>query len=148
MTRRFFDQVDDELRGFLGPSLRDFRALRTSRLIKIWYDDPQVHFEAQRISERWAPRGKPAMEIGLHFEFPSPQRNEEMIARLTERPSRWARKLPKAKAGRAFGPNADAWRRLSEVVPLAAADEEDLAGEVAQRLAGYVRTLRPLIQAP
>lgn len=145
MTRRFFDQVDDELRGLLGPALRDYRRLRTGRLLKLWYEDPAVHFEAQRISQRWAPESRPAVEVGLHLEAPSAERNEAILERLTGRPGAWRRKLPRAEAGNAFGPQSAAWRRLSEVIDGGDGDDPDLASEVAERLAAYVRTLGPLL---
>lgn len=149
MTRRFFDQVDDELRGLVGPALRTYAAFKTSRLLKVWYEDLAVHFEAQRVSGRWAPAGRPVIEVGLHLEAASPEANDSVLERLRAGRSRWRRALPRAEAAPAFGPRSADWRRLSEVIetPGGSGDDPDLAGEVAERLAAYVLALRPLLGA-
>ena len=145
MSRWFFDQVDDELRGLVGPGLRSFQTAKNGRLLKVWFGDPSIHFEAQWLSESWSPSSRPAIEIGLHLESRSPERNREVLGRLLEGRKGWQRRLAEAEAGPAFGPQGAAWRRLSELVELDDLDE-DLAGEVAERLACYVVTLQPLIE--
>ncbi len=151
MTRLFFDQIDDELRGLLGRALNGYRSVRTGGLIKLWFDDPASHFEAQRISARSAPEGRPVMEVGLHLEHPSARMNDQILERLLGCRDAWRADLPRAEAGPAFGPQSGRWRRLSELLddeadqapgPL---DDPDLASEVAERLARYVRILQPLL---
>jgi hypothetical protein len=144
MTRAFFDQIDDEVRGMVGPALRNFNSQRSGRLIKVWYDDPPVHFEVQRLSGTWSPLPDPCLEIGLHLEFREAASNERILSRIVSARERWGRTLGAAEAGAAFGPMASAWRRLSEVVELPALDE-DFAGEVAERFASYIKALYPLI---
>ncbi|MGH2705970.1 MAG: hypothetical protein ACRDJ4_13030 [Actinomycetota bacterium] len=146
MTRRFFDQVDDELRGLLGPELRGYSSHRDGRLIKLWYAEPAVHFEAQRIGARWVPGAGPVIEVGLHLEGPSTEANDEVLAVL-RRARGWRSRLRHAQVGPAFGPQSSRWRRVSEVLDLPDADDADLASEVAARLAVYVRTLKPLLEA-
>jgi hypothetical protein len=151
MTRSFFDQIDDELRGLLGRALGGYRSVRTGSLIKLWFGDPACHFEAQRISARSAPGGRPVMEVGLHLEHSSAQTNDRLLEGLLGRWDVWTAALPRAEAGAAFGPQRDRWRRLSELLDDEAApalsplDDPDLASEIAERLAGYVRTLQPLL---
>ena len=128
----------------VGPRLRNFHSERSGRLIKIWYSDPAVHFEVQRLSGTWSPRPQPCLEIGLHLEFRDTGKNVEMLARLLQERHAWAGGLDGAEPGNAFGPMSAGWRRVSEVMDLPALDE-DLAGEVAERLAAYIRTLHPLI---
>lgn len=144
MTRAFFDQVDDEVRGMVGPALANFKSERSGRLIKIWYADPAVHFEVQRLTGSWAPVPGPCLEIGLHLESKDAERNNRILARLLESRNAWGDDLATAEPGDAFGPMAARWRRVSEVVDLPALDE-DFAGEVAERFASYIRTLYPLI---
>lgn len=139
MTRQFFDQIDDELRGLVGPQLRDFHSVRTSRLIKVWYLEPKFHFEAQHIAARWTrPHMKgAAIEVGLHLEAALAQANDSRLSSLDG----WSKKLPRAVAGKALGPQAKVWRRISELVPVESMDDPDFAGEVAERLALYMKTL-------
>lgn len=144
MSRAFFDQIDDELRGLLGPALRDYESVRDSRLIKLWYAEPTTHFEAQMVSRRWSPTGAQVIEVGLHLEAPDPAVNERVLADLTRGRPAWRRKLPEAGAGPALGPRGGAWRRVSEFLNETIPDP-DLASEVAERLALYVRTLWPLL---
>jgi hypothetical protein len=144
VSRWFFDQVDDEVRGLVGPALRNYHSEKNGRLVKMWYEDPKVHFEAQRLSPAWAPSPAPSMEVGLHLESRTQDRNESILARLLEKRSAWEDRFPAAAYGEAFGPQGPAWRRLSEVVEIDALDE-DLAGEVADRIAAYIVTLQPLL---
>ena len=147
MTRAFFDQIDDEVRGMVGPALRNFNSERSGRLIKIWYDDPAVHFEVQHLSGTWSPSRSPCLEIGLHLESRDPRRNEQILRRLVEAAGTWAPVLAEAESGAAFGPMASTWRRLSEVVDLPGMDE-DFAGEVAERFCSYIKALHPLVVQP
>jgi hypothetical protein len=146
VTRAFFDQVDDELRGLVGPSLRDFNTEKSARLIKLWYENRTVHFEAQRLSQAWSPRPGPCLEVGLHLESKDRFRNQSILEGLLERRAAWSNTLGYAEHGVCFGPQGAAWRRLSEVVEIDEMDE-DVAGEVAERLAGYVVTLQPVLTA-
>jgi len=145
VSRAFFQQVDDELRGFLGPSLRSYRSVRDARLLKLWYADPTVHFEVQSVSRRWSPTGGPVLEVGLHLEHADPGVNEARVAALSAREGSWRPVLPGAAAGPALGPRGAAWRRISELLEETGPDDPDLASEAAERLAAYVRTLGPLV---
>ena len=144
MTRAFFDQIDDEVTGMVGPSLKDFNSERSSRLIKVWYSDPAVHFEVQRLSGTWSPVDKPCLEIGLHLESKELERNERILGHLVAARPNWSADLQSAEPGEAFGPMSARWRRVSEVMDLPALDE-DFAGEVAERFAAYIRGMYPLL---
>lgn len=145
MGRAFFDQVDDELRGFLGPLLRGYASERNGRLIKLWYAHPTVHFEAQLVGQRWSPTGGPAVEVGLHLEHPDARVNEDLLAGLLSADP-WRAQLPAAGTGPALGPRGAQWRRVSEFLVETAPDDPDLASEVAERLADYVRVLWPVLR--
>jgi hypothetical protein len=147
VTRRFFDQVDDEVRALLGPTLRAFHSQRDGRLVKIWYGDPAIHFEAQRLSRRWSPEQATSawIEVGLHMETPVPEENDEMLRRVESRRHLWEGSLGAAEGGACYGPRGRDWRRLSELMEVEDSDDPDSASEVAELLAAYVRTLKPLV---
>ncbi|HEU5003015.1 MAG TPA: hypothetical protein VFW71_09580 [Actinomycetota bacterium] len=145
MSREFFEQIDDELRGLLGPALRDYRSVRSSRLLKLWYGDGPVHFEVQRVGPRWSPTKAPVLEVGLHCEHPRPVANDEVLHALQEAEPSWRPALPAAVAGRALGPMGAQWRRLSECLAETDHEDPDLASEAAEVMATYVRTLWPII---
>ena len=145
MSRLFFDQIDDELRGLLGPRLRAYRSARGSRLLKLWYAHPAVHFEVQLLGTRWSPYPGPTLEVGLHLEHQEAGENDRLLAALAEDRPAWVPRLPNAVAGPALGPRAGAWRRVSEYLRMVDEDDGDLASEAAECLAGYVRTLWPLL---
>jgi hypothetical protein len=144
VTRAFFDQVDDELRGLLGPALRGYESFRAGRLLKLWYRWAPAHFEAQLLGARWAPGPTPVLEIGLHLEHAEVSVNDRLLAGLGAAREAWAPRLPKAVAGPAIGPRAGSWRRVSELMAVAELDPE-LASEAAECLAGYVRALWPVL---
>ncbi|GAC1365804.1 MAG: hypothetical protein NVSMB32_09600 [Actinomycetota bacterium] len=146
MSRAFFDQIDDELRGLLGPALRSYHSERNGRLLKLWYGHPAAHFEVQMVGKRWSPTGGPALEVGLHLEHPDPQVNQELLTQLTAGGWAWRETLPLATTGPALGPRGAQWRRLSEFLEESAPDDSDLASETAERLARYVQTLWPLLR--
>lgn len=143
MSRDFFDQIDDEVRGFVGPALREFSTYKSSRLIKVWYDDPAVHFEAQALSGKWAPLPGMCLEIGLHLESKELGRNQSILDELVVSKHLWSSVLPEAEYGKAIGP-MKSWRRLSEVMPVDVMDGE-LAGEVAERFSAYILALSSLL---
>lgn len=150
MSRSFFDQVDDEVRGLLARKHPGFDSVRSGQLIKLWYGDPAIHFEAQWITKRWIPRGlgkggESVAEVGLHVETKSRKVNDSVLESLVKKERSWRRHLPDAEAGKAIGPNGASWRRISELIPLDDEDDPDLAGELAERLAVYVRALKPLL---
>ncbi|MGH2718688.1 MAG: hypothetical protein ACRDJU_08930 [Actinomycetota bacterium] len=170
MSRAFFDQVDDELRGFLGPSLRNYQAVRGGRLLKVWHGPPPVHFEVQLVGPRWSPLPGASLEIGLHLEYADPAANDRILAGLADPQPEgegggpgdrgaggasrggggasgpaWAAVLPRAVAGVAIGPRAGAWRRVSEFMAASEIEDPELASEAAETLACYVRTLWPLL---
>lgn len=146
MSRAFFDQMDDELRGLLGPALRGYASERNGRLLKLWYGDPRLHFEAQLVGPRWSPTSGPAVEVGLHLEHPDTAVNEDLLAGLLRRAGEWRPGLPEAGTGAALGPRGSQWRRVSEFLAEVGPDDPELASEAAERLAVYVRLLWPLLR--
>lgn len=145
MSRPFFDQIDDELRGLLGPALRGYGCARGARLVKLWYAHPAVHFEVQAVGVRWSPLPVPALEVGLHLEHPDPAVNVALLGVLEGSQDAWRKILPAAAAGPGLGPRGSRWRRVSEFLAGDASEDPDLASEAAEILATYIRTLWPLL---
>ena len=85
------------------------------------------------------------IEIGLHMEAPTLERNDRVLDHLEKSRRIWSKKLPGADGGKALGPNSRTWRRLSELIDVEDMGDPDFAGEVAERLAIYVRVLAPLL---
>lgn len=144
MSRTFFDQVDDELRGLLGPKLRTYSCYKASRLIKIWYgEDSSVHYEAQMVSSRWSPTKSPVVEVGLHIEMADAKLSQAELDRLLDGKAPSGKTFPSSTAGRALGPRGASWRRISEVIEMTDDDDPDLASEVAERLRAYITKFGP-----
>lgn len=142
MPRAFFEQIADELVGFLPRGLRGFSHSTTGRNLKVWFGDAvREHYEVQWIP-RVAGRRGAVLEIGFHAEHPSPERNEEVLAALP--PARWRRALGRDAEAGAFLGRQKACRRLSEVWEGNGLLSEEAASEAAERLARYIRTLEPL----
>lgn len=109
---------------------------RVWSLLQVHFGNAAIHFEV------WPQRKTGRLELGLHFEGDRADSYH------------WAEKLS-AFAGTALaelGPDAEpeewtaSWARLHETWPLGVLTPE-LAVEVAERLALYVRTLCPLMDA-
>lgn len=143
MTRELFEQIDDTVRGFVGPRLREFHSIRSAHLLKLWYKDPKIHFETQLLGPRWSPKGK-WYEVGLHFEFDEHASNQAALDAVTTG-LKLGRLLPRAEAGPAFGPRRSTWLRLSELLP-ESDDEEELGEDIAIVLSAYIRALYPVVQ--
>jgi hypothetical protein len=138
MSREFFDQVSDQLRGFLPPSMRGYTAHRSTRNLKICYPpEPREHYEVQFVGE--------VLEIGWHAEHGDAARNDDALAKLVAKQKAWRKALGKrAEAGPFLGRQAKVWRRLSEVWDGDRLDTPETALEAAERLAAYIMTIEPL----
>lgn len=73
--------------------------------------------------------------------------NEKILGRLMAVRDRWADQLPDAEAGPAIGPRSATWRRLSELVQTEGGEDPDMASELAEMLAAYIRALHPLLES-
>lgn len=140
MERSFFHQVQDVFEGFVADIDGDLHATAHRRGLKIWFDDAtREHYEAQLIRLN----GVPALEIGFHAEYPKPESNDAVLARLARGERSWRNALgPEPEAGVFLG--ADRWRRISETWEPPDPDDVDAAIEVAARLADYVSAIEPV----
>jgi hypothetical protein len=127
--------VYDALPRQLPEPLREHHWRLRWGLLQVYFDNPTVHYEV------WVQRKAGRIEIGLHFE------GEQ------EENYRWAQALaPRALEIQAqLGPSVELeewtriWTRLHESWALRGDLTDELAEEVAQRLARFMEVLEPLL---
>ena len=130
----FFAGVRKELRAGLPQPLRRFELGRGhSRLLKIHYTRPEIHFEA------WHHTGDARLEVGLHFEGPAAF-NERAFAYFRGRMVEVKAQLPRAE----LEPWDRGWARLYETIPAPHLDEP-LQAAVVERVAAYITALQPMV---
>ena len=133
-VRDFLIVVRERLEPLLPPELRSFQARIRFNLLQVYYEHPWLHYEV------WPQRKSGRIEVGLHFEG-AREENYGWAAVLAER-------MPQVQA--APGPSLEleewtpTWTRLHQSLPLGALDQ-DLAGEVAQRMAALIETVQPIL---
>ena len=133
--RDFLARVYDALTKQLSPAFRDHEwRLRWSTL-QIYFEKPAIHYEV------WVQKAAGRIELGLHFEG---DRSESYG---------WAEALaPRAIEIQAqLGPGVEleewtaSWTRLHETIGLSGKLTEELAYEVARRLARFIEVLEPIV---
>lgn len=133
--RDFLLLVYDGFSPRLPRPLREHQWRVRWSLLQVYFQRPTVHYEV------WVQRKARRIEIGLHFEG---DREESY---------RWAEALaPRALEIQAqLGPAVEleewtsSWTRLHETKHIGADLTEDLADEVAGRLARFVEVLEPIL---
>ena len=134
-VRDFLMLVRERLEPLLPAELRSFQARIRFNLLQVYYEHPSLHYEV------WPQRKNGRIEIGLHFEG-AREESYGWAAVLAER-------MPQLQA--ALGPSLEleewtpSWTRLHQSMPLGSLDE-DLAGEVAQRMAALIETMQPILE--
>ncbi len=134
--RDFFSGVRAAVKARLPGELRRFELGRGhSRLLKIHYGRPELHFEA------WHHTGAGRLEVGLHFEGPAAL-NEGAFEYFRSRMVEVKAGLPRAE----LEPWDRGWVRLYETF---AAPQLDGPGmeTAAERLTAYITTLQPMLAA-
>lgn len=131
----FFAGVRRHVRGRLPEALRRFELGRGhSRLLKLHYGRPEIHFEA------WHHTGGGRLEIGLHFEGTSAF-NDRAFGFFRARMVEVKAMLPRAE----LEPWDRGWSRLYETVSAPHLDERVQAA-TAGLLAGYIEALQPMVE--
>jgi hypothetical protein len=132
----FFNGLRKGVKSRLPQDLRAFETSRGhSRLLKIHYGHPELHFEA------WHHTGDGRLEIGLHFEG-KPDANQDAFDYFRERMVEVKARLPRAE----LEPWDRGWTRLYETLAAPVLDESVLALAV-DRLDAYITTLQPMLAA-
>jgi hypothetical protein len=130
----FFAGVRKGLKASLPENLRRFEVGRGhSRLLKIHYGHPELHFEA------WHHTGGGRLEIGLHFEGAAAL-NERAFDYFRGRMVEVKARLPRAE----LEPWDRGWSRLYETLPAALLDEP-AQDATLERMGAYITTLQPMI---
>jgi hypothetical protein len=130
----FFAGVRKDLKTRLPEPLRRFDVGRGhSRLLKLHYTRPDVHFEA------WHHTGDGRLEVGLHFEG-LPAFNERAFAYFRARMVEVKAQLPRAE----LEPWDRGWSRLYETIP-APHLGADVQAEATERMAAYITALQPMV---
>ncbi len=133
--KEFFAGVRKEVKARLPADLKRFELGRGhSRLLKIHYSRPDVHFEA------WHHTGDGRIEVGLHFEG-TRDFNDRAFAFFRSRMVEVKAMLPRAE----LEPWDRGWSRLYETVPAARLDEGAQAA-TAGLLVGYIEALQPMVE--
>jgi hypothetical protein len=132
----FFSGLRKGLKARLPAPLRGFHSARgRGRLMKVHYGRPDLHYEA------WHHTGDGRLEVGLHFEG-SPADNQAAFAYFRQHMIEVKAHLPHAE----LEPWDRGWVRLYETLAAPQLDEGVLARGV-DRLAEYIETLQPLVEA-
>jgi hypothetical protein len=131
--RECLKRVRPLMRARLSEDLQDFR-WEASFLAKLWFGNHDLHYE---ITPRERAR---TIEIGLHFEA-DPLTNARLLAAFVANASTVRRALGNARLERWDR----GWCRVWEPLPYRAPGGE-LARELADRLAGYVTALEPILR--
>jgi hypothetical protein len=106
-----------------------------SRLLKIHYGRPELHFEA------WHHTGAGKLEIGLHFEGPAPT-NDDAFHYFRSRMVEVKAGLPRAE----LEPWDRGWSRLYETLAAPQLDEHVQAAAI-ERMSAYITSLQPMLDA-
>lgn len=133
--RDFLGMVPDLVGALLPPERRSFQWRLRFNLLQLFYQDPTIHYEA------WVQRKAGRIELGLHFEGER-EGNYRWAGCLADR-------LVEIQAQ--LGPSLEveewtrSWTRLHEIIPFRTLDES-LAEQVAERLAGLMTVLQPILE--
>ncbi len=154
MELPLFEQVGELARTLVTDEVGELRFRAHRRGVKVWLAGresahgraPRLHYEAQVISRRFVDdTDGAALEIGFHAEDGDEAVNADALARIAAAESTWRSELgDEAETGPFLG-RPDDWRRCSETWLEPDLDDEEVAFEIATRLADYVNALEPLL---
>ncbi len=134
--KEFLSIVYDNLPEQLPEALRDHQWRIRWSLLQVYFEKPNIHYEV------WVRRKARQIELGLHFEG---EREESY---------RWAETLaPRSIEIQAqLGDSVELeewtskWTRLHETIHMETDLSDELAADVAKRLARYIEVLEPILQ--
>jgi hypothetical protein len=130
----FFGGLRKGVKSKLPPELRGCQTGRGhSRLLKLHYGRPEVHFEA------WHHTGAGRLELGLHFEGPATF-NQAALDFFRPRMVEIKASLPRAE----LEPWDRGWSRLYETLAAPQLDEP-VQRSAIERFTVYITTLQPLV---
>ena len=131
----FFAGIRKGLKAQLPGELRHFEVTRGhSRLLKIHYGRPELHFEA------WHHTGDGRLEVGLHFEGTA-ELNQRALEFFRLRMVEVKSVLRRAE----LEPWDRGWSRLYETLPAPVLDEQVMDAAI-DLMTGYVTALQPMVE--
>ena len=136
VRRRFFAAIVKHLRESLPEDRRHFAHRGDFNLMKIWWDNPRVHFEVvidQRIDR---------IEVGLHFED-GPVSTIAYLRALDAQVLELKHELGHHVELERW---TASWGRLYELSPLGTIDD-GTARRIAFRVERFIVTLQPIVTA-
>jgi hypothetical protein len=132
----FFAGVRKGLKVSLPQNFRRFEVGRGhSRLLKIHYGRPELHFEA------WHHTGDGRLEVGLHFEGPATL-NDSAFAYFRARMVEVKALLPRAE----LEPWDRGWSRLYETLPAPVLDGR-AQDATLEKMGAYIAALQPMVES-
>ncbi len=132
--RRFFAVIVTHLRGALPEELRRFVHRGDFHLMKIWWDNPRIHFEV--VIDQQTDR----IEVGLHLED-GPASTIAYLRALDARVVELKHELGHHVELERW---TNSWGRLYELVPMGSIDDE-AARRIARRVEQMIVTLHPVV---
>jgi hypothetical protein len=121
----------------LPKELQDFKVVRRSWLVQLYYADPQAHYEVVTLGIK-----RRQLEIGLHFESRNSDDNERLLNGFMQH-------LFEIKAELGDGFEAEmwdkGWTKVYETIPMETFDEA-YVDRVAARLAQVIVVMQPILE--
>lgn len=149
MELPLFEQVGELTRTLVAAEVGTVRFRAHRRGVKVWLDSddaPRLHYEAQLVPRRFLDgRDGAVLEVGFHAEERDVSMNDRAIDALTANEKTWRAELGDAAEAGPFLGRPDDWRRCSETWLEPDLDDDEVAFEIASRLADYVNALQPLL---
>lgn len=153
MELPLFEQVGELTRTLVTEEIGALRFRAHRRGVKVWLDHhtqddrpPRLHYEAQVIPRRFVDDVEgAALEIGFHAEDGDQAVNDDALERLRAHENQWRGDLGDETEAAPFLGRPDDWRRCSETWIEPDLDDEEVAFEIASRLADYVNALQPIL---
>jgi len=127
-------RVRSLVREHIPAELREFQWESYSFQSKLWYGNKALHYEI------WPREKLGTIEIGLHFEA-DPLTNARLLAAFRTNAKAVRRRLVDAR----IEEWDRGWARVWEPLPHRKPDAQ-LAVELAERIAGYVTALEPILR--
>src|SRR5712692_921119 len=133
-TTDFLSGLLEATRARLPTELQALHVRQERSLVKLFAEDPEIHFEL------WLHRGRERAELGLHFETRDPGRNQRMLEYVADEVLFLKEILGN---GLEAEPWDKGWTRVYLTRPLTRLDPDEQA-ELATVFAELIETLEPL----
>jgi hypothetical protein len=134
VTAEFLRGLLEATHAQLPTDCQALQARQEGSLVKLFAEDPAIHFEL------WLHHGRARAELGLHFETRDPRRNQRLLEYVAD-------ELPFLKEVLGTGLEAEpwdkGWTRVYLTRPLTLLDPDEQA-DLARGFAELIEILEPL----